>query len=241
VIHLGIVVALPAEARCIAGYSRSQRAGSTALPAASGNTMLEISGSGPEQAARCAGRLVEHGAAALLSWGCAGALSSRLFPGDLLLPRHVSAANGQTLHTDEAWRARLVRSLNGILATHQAGIAESPMILLEPAQKRALNVASNCEAVDMESAAVACVARKAGLPFMAIRAIADRVDERLPRCIAKAMDNHGNIGMRPFMSAAIFQPESWPALVRLGWHFHAALRTLRCVSKQATPLYQYPG
>src|SRR5512143_3977009 len=72
--HLGIIVAVMAEARTL---TKEPIPGGevTALP---GGAMLIVSGMGPTRAARTSRALLEKGATALLSWGSAGGLASKV-------------------------------------------------------------------------------------------------------------------------------------------------------------------
>jgi len=96
----GIIAALPQEARCLPEFSRCRRNRANPLPVRSGDLMLMISGSGQERAYHCARILIDRGVGALVSWGCAGALSEHLQPGTLLLPEHIVSASERILYTD---------------------------------------------------------------------------------------------------------------------------------------------
>jgi len=227
---LGVIAALPAEAKCLTGKGG-------ALQKLTGkNMLLAISGIGPEAAAKAASGLVSKGATALVSWGCAGALSASLAAGDLLLPRTVVAEDGYLFHTDTTWRDRLILSLPASLQWHEAMLAESFAIVQGKEEKRVLAQHSGAVAVDMESAAVGRMARQADIPFIVIRTVADVADESLPVCIAAAMDNNRHIVWMRLLPTLIRQPGIWLQLIRLGWHAHSAMRTLSMVSAQTDRL-----
>jgi len=223
--QLGIIAALPAEAKTLA--ARTDKLHDLPSPQQlSDQVLLVISGIGAEQAAKAASTLIQDGASALLSWGCAGALSDDLQPGDVLLPNSVTAESGKTLHTDKQWHARLSELLAGSCTPVTGALVNTANIITEVAQKQALYQSGGAVAVDMESAAIAQVAQDAHIPFMAIRAIADDAKTFIPAYINKAMDAEGHI--MPFQMAGLLlmHPASWRQLMRLGRQFNAATSTL---------------
>jgi len=239
--QLGIVAALSAEAKCLAGWpDQYQHVSDTSNPLLSEQVkkpLLSVSGMGPEAAQAAAVRLVEYGAEALLSWGCAGALSKKIYPGELLLPHTILTEDGQALHTHKIWQKSLVDHLPGTLKWHEGMLVESSNMVSGPKKKQELACHFNAIAVDMESAAIGRVAKQAGIPFMVIRAVADTADEELPPCIAETMDNKGHLQIRRLLPAFVRQPRLWPQLIRLGCHFHTAIRTLKFVSARSGPLF----
>jgi len=241
VTQLGIVAALPAEARCLAGWPDQYQHvpdTSSSLPSKQiKKPLLSVSGMGPEAAQAAAARLVEYGAAALLSWGCAGALSKKIRPGELLLPHTILTEDGQALHTHKIWQKNLVDHLPGTLKWHEGILVESSNMVSGPEKKQELARHFDAIAVDMESAGIGRVAKQEGIPFMVIRAVADTADEELPPCIAETMDNKGHLQMRRLLPALVHQPRLWPQLIRLSRHFHAATKTLKFVSEQSGPLF----
>lgn len=142
------------------------------------------------------------------------------------------AADGEMLHTDEAWRLQLGEAL-GDLPWHGGGIVESHRIVHDIKEKRELAGLSGAVAVDMESASIGHMAKQADVPFVIIRSIADTADEVPPAFLAGAIRPNGRIRTGKLLSAVICHPGAWPGLARIGWHTRAALRTLRIVS-QAT-------
>jgi len=236
VTQLGIVAALPAEAKCLTGWPDEYdvlNAPPSTPPKHTEKPLLSISGIGPEAARTAATNLVKHGATALLSWGCAGALSNKLEPGDLLLPRTILTVDNQTLHPHGIWQKQLTAQLSGTLKWHEEMLVESNRMVSGIEEKQTMAHASGAIAVDMESAAIGRVASQAGIPFMVIRAVADSADEGLPSCIAEAMNGRGRLQIRKLLATLILQPVLWPKLIRLSLHFHAATRTLRIVSEQS--------
>ncbi len=244
--QLGIIAALPAEARCLAGKADKTDATLSSPYQLSNHVCLMVAGIGPEQASNAAAALIQQGVDALLSWGCAGAISADVQPGALMLPQTVLSQTAQTqtispqstkprasdtLHTDSAWRTHLSGLLSDSCQPVTGALISSNDIITEPAQKQALCQFSGAVAVDMESATIAKAAQDADIPFMAIRAIADAVDTSIPAYISRGMDIYGNINPASMLGLLLTHPASWLHLMRLGRQFSDAKATLSLVSE----------
>ncbi len=223
--RLGIVVAMPAEARSLT-KQRLALGGQTEIQE---GISLHLSGIGPRRARRAAEALVKKGCTALLSWGTAGGLVPGLSPGSLLLPKRIIAAD-QTVHdVDPGWHGRMVNRLSGRLKLLTEPLAESPGVLTRPAEKQNLSHRTGAVAVDMESAALAAVAQRAAIPFIAVRAISDDIDLEIPRSFLAAVDEHGRLRPVILLKGLAKRPFELFALIRLGRSFHAAQVTLMTV------------
>lgn len=222
---LGIVTALPAEARII--VERQVVAGGLSQPFE--GTFLHICGLGGERALLAAQVLVEKGVDAMLSWGCAGGLNPDLLPGSLVLPRRVISPDHTTLDADATWHERLCRLLSGQVKFHTEPLAQTPKVLNNPEEKKTFSENYRAAAVDMESASVARVAAKAKLPFMAIRAVVDPFNETIPQSGLTAIDDLGRVQPLQLLSCLARRPREFFSLVRLGRHFRTARTTLATV------------
>jgi adenosylhomocysteine nucleosidase len=216
--RIGIVVALAAERRSLKSRRLSECGG-----------LVAVSGAGPRAARAAALRLVADGADGLVSWGCAAALAPVLKPGDLVLPSRIIGADGSPLETTRSWRDGLSARLAGRLPVRQGVLAESVEIVSTPAEKQALHAATSAIALDMESASVARAAQASGLPFLAVRAIADPAAMRVPGAVSEAMDEDGQVRLSKLLVHALLNPGDLIGLAQIGWHFRAALKTLRVV------------
>ena len=185
------------------------------------------SGMGPERAYRAAKRLVHSGATALVSWGCAAALDGRLRAGALIVPRAVVGASGETHLVDAEWQQAVVDVLQSKLKAFTGSLAETVRTLATADDKRALASRSRALAADMESAGVARAARELGVPFVALRAIADGLEVAVPRELERAVADDGEIDVAASVARLALTPWRWPAAVRAGLGFRAALLTLR--------------
>lgn len=169
------------------------------------------------------------GIGGMVSWGCAGALAKDFKSGSLVVPECVIDANNQKHRADSGWVHRLTDKLNGVVMAQPGLIAESATILTSPAEKSALRQSCGAVAVDMESAAVARVAADAGLPFIAVRAVADTADSSLPALVGNATDDRGEVRLPALLGQLCLHPGQLPALLRLKKDFDAAMATLRAV------------
>ncbi len=225
---LGVEVALKAEARCLV---RGQETGDfICLPE---GMVIGLSGIGPERACQTARALLEKGATALLSWGCAGGIHPKVSPGDLVLPETVIAADRSVFYTDVDWHRCLYTCLNGHLDIYTDPLLECHSVLTGPGEKSELSQRYGAIAVDMESAAVARVAHQAGVPFMAIRAIADSSDSSIPLSGLVAVDGHGHVCLPRLLKGILFHPADLFSLIRLGMYFQRARASLKKVARLA--------
>ena len=134
----------------------------------------------------------------VIGTGVAGALSRGLKPGDLVLSDRILMihADGQQAKQRRRSSAAHIRAIGRSLAS--AGIAYSTGAILTShrvftvAEKRGAKESTGAIAVDMETAALASEAAVRGLPFVAIRAVLDEVDDEVVG--AEMADEDGNVG-----------------------------------------------
>lgn len=133
-------------------------------PRIGNGALVAVSGPGRANAARAARQLAgRHRLSGLISAGFAGALSTRLRVGELVVDT-----------ADPEWRglAERERATVGLLAT-----VDRMLCTVDERHETARR--TGALAADMESEAVADVARRLGLRFAAIRAITDTADRDL--------------------------------------------------------------
>ncbi|BBA34315.1 hopanoid-associated phosphorylase [Methylocaldum marinum] len=220
---IGFVIALPAEARTLA----RRRAGFGELLELAGGHRLIVSGAGPNHAQNAASRLLELKVDALVSWGCAAALDHTLNSGDLVLPERILAPDGCEHSVCFEWHERVRRPLAPVLRITTGPLLGSSKIIAGSAEKQELHLASGAVAVDMESASVASVAKDGGLPFLAVRAVADPARMSLPASVTVAVDERGDVKLPKLLGHALANPADFITLARLGKAFYAATSTLR--------------
>jgi adenosylhomocysteine nucleosidase len=232
----GIVVAMAAEARILAKGLKT--AGELIrLP---GGAMMFLSGMGASRARLGVRALLENGATALVSWGFAGGLSPALPAGSLVLPQTVIAADQIVYPVDSVWHERLCRRLQGT-GFFQGPLADSRAILASRVEKKELFSRTGAIAVDMESASIALFAKKAGVPFMVIRAITDPAEMVIPQSVQDCVDELGRVRLSRLIQGVIKHPMDLPLLVHLGRNFRAARAALAKVAIRVGSKLLCPG
>jgi adenosylhomocysteine nucleosidase len=183
------------------------------------------SGPGPERAASAATAALASGASGLLSFGLAGALRAGLEPGAVLLPRRVRSAAGTSFDVDPKWHAELAAAVRGVgLAPVLDDLLSVPSAITSVAEKIKA-AAKGAAAADMESAAIAAVAARAGARFAALRVVVDAAGDELPADIEHWIDERGERRLGAALSA-VLNPAQWRGLWTLAQRYRAARRTL---------------
>jgi adenosylhomocysteine nucleosidase len=227
----GLVVALPEECRSLT----ARQIGRDDCFELGDARLVCVAGVGCDNAARAAHRLVAAGVQGLLSWGCAAALSRTLASGDLCLPARIVDMDARRWSPSGPWHRRAVQALQG------AGNLDTGMLLTAnrpvatAAEKASLAAKSGAVAADMESAAVAAVARELEVPFLAVRAIADPAAMGLPRAVIRATDARGFVRRSTLLVETLLHPSDAGALLRLAWQFRSALGTLARAADRMGP------
>jgi adenosylhomocysteine nucleosidase len=171
-----------------------------------------------------------------LSFGIAGGLAPGLGPGTLLLPRRVRDEDGTIFLVDETWHARIRAALLAIgLTPVEADIVGAPRAVADAAAKAALHRQSGAVAVDLESAILAAAARRAGRPFLVLRAIADPAGQSLPPAAGIALAEEGHPDWGGVLMSVLREPGQIPALVRLAGTTRRALAALRSAREVLRP------
>ena len=228
---VGIVSALAAEARHLG--PATQRRG--ALASLADGTLLAVSGIGSNAAARGARALIDAGATALISWGMAGGLDPALAAGTIFLPSEVISRDGAAHMTARYWRERLGAALSAHRPVARGKLLTSPRALGSIADKAAAFRDTGAAAVDMESLAVAEVARSRQLPFIAVRVIVDTAADTLPRAVMAAACSSGRLPIGRLLASLARSPADLAALIRLLSRYRAARRSLGAVAHAGTP------
>lgn len=225
----GIIVALPEELTTLT----SKRISKGHCLFIADKLLVAYSGAGPNNAQLAAELLVAKGAVRLMSWGCAAALSASLKPGDLILADKLIDAEGcrdakYCVSTD--WYSYTKNILEKFIVVHSGSLAESISIVSSSMDKKQLYSITGAVALDMESIAIAKVARQYNLPFLSIRVIADPVNMSLPLAINYSLNDQGDIMLGKLLLFLFLHPAELPGLIKLGLHFNAAKKTLKSVA-----------
>jgi adenosylhomocysteine nucleosidase len=162
--------------------------------------------------------LVAGGARSLMSFGLAGGLDPACRPGFLLVPRRVVSVSG-------VWPAdaSLMGACGG--ATVDAMFA-GQKIAATARGKAELHRLTGASAIDLESADIAAVAARHGLPFLVVRAVCDPAERDLPPAALAALDAAGTIRLWRVAASVMRQPWQIRPLLALARDAAAARRTL---------------
>ncbi len=225
---VAILAALSQEVRPFLRRVQARRLSRLELPAweffyKGKKGVAAVSGMGERAAKRAAAWLVErYNPQTLISVGFAGALTPDLPPGALVVGEsfwrfepekdelgELAAPPGPAAPGDLAERIRQAG-----LAAFPGTIVTAPVIIHKANQGKAL-LHMPRPVLDMETHALAQVAQKSHLPFVALRAVTDAAGEEIPEFICQAAGQ----GHLPTAGAALAwlaaDPRRLPVLVRL--------------------------
>jgi hopanoid-associated phosphorylase len=164
---------------------------------------------------------IERGGRAVLSAGLCGGLDPQLAPGDIILATTIIGAD-RRFACDERWRTRVCEKLTVV----EGPLAGSDRIVGLPEQKARLRANTGALGVDLESHIAAEVAARHGLPFCALRVIADGAEHRLPPAVHVAMTAEGEVSLPQVLRALARQPGQLGELIATGWRAHTAFSSL---------------
>lgn len=208
---IGVICGLKSEAEAVAyavGKSRIR---------------IGVSGANAQRAEEIARGFCNERASAILSIGVSGGLDPALRPGDLVVG---SSVIGDELYTSDPYLLSVIRDAlqDGTLVAPLYGADE----IVESAAKKAVFYRNHgAVAVDMESHGAARAAARAGVPFLAIRAIADPAGRALPPAALNAVAADGSTRVMATLAVAMRDPKQFPELMKLGADSAAATKTLR--------------
>ena len=236
---VGIVCAMKSEASCIMNL----RFPLYKLARPGENTRLCLCGVGTNMAADAASLLQRYGVDALVSFGVAAALDPRLTPGDLVLPESIltedkiekkaeaDSDNEDVRLVNQEWRNRVQRQLSSQLTVIGGTLVTSQVPLTSRHAKLELEKRTGACAMDMESGDVAEVAAKAGIPFIAIRAIVDPVEFSPPEALLSVVNPDGSVQLFQFLSLLLNRTVDLKTIFHLALAMQAARTSLLTVVK----------
>jgi len=189
---------------------------------------LAVSGIGLVAAEAAARALVEAGVSALMTFGMAGGLDPTLEAGSVVLPRELISEAGTRWLASRSWRERVAAAVSPLRAVTEGNLLTSVRAIDTPAGKTAAFRATGAAAVDMESAAVAEIAGKHNLPFIAVRVIVDTAADKLPRAVVNA-SRAGKVHIGRLVAGLVVAPGEIVALIRLAQRYRIAIRSLTAI------------
>ena len=192
---------------------------------------IGVSGANAARAEELAKEFCDEGASAIISVGVSGGLDPALMPGDLVIGETVITDDGSVYASDR----NLLRAINSVHPdksgepelNKMASLFGADFIIDSASKKSELFANHSAVAVDMESHGAARAAAHAGVPFLAIRAIADPADRALPKAALGAVAPDGSTRVMATLGAALRDPKQFPELMKLGADSAAATKTLR--------------
>lgn len=181
-----------------------------------------VSGMGPVHAARAIQTaLLLPGYTLCIATGIAGSLHLRLGVSDIVAAKSVvRAGTPDSLASDAHFIAEAVAAG----AKPIDALVSSDHVATTAAEKAALG--GMAQAVDMESFTVLDVAKRRGIPAVAIRAVSDRHDQTLPVDLVTAVDDRGQVSMGRILKMVAGHPGQISALMKLGRESKAAAGVL---------------
>jgi adenosylhomocysteine nucleosidase len=191
---------------------------------------VRVSSPGLKYAKKAAEQLLSEGHGFFISWGVSGGLNPSLKPGRLLISQQVTTVSDQALEFTGNLGKRIsneLKPLNPVLGRITS--TEKPVV--SPVEKSKLRNASNADAVDMESIAIAKIAKKNNCDFLSIRSIVDSANFEIPSSALAGMDSQENQAMFTVLKQLAYRPRELKSLVELSFHFRKALKTLSSSAK----------
>ncbi len=224
---VGVITALPQEARAL--NKKCPEVGN--IEELTPNLFLGISGMGYQAAKNLAYGLMPFCPNLLISWGTAAALRPELKAGTVIIPNSIVDADGIEYEPDQVLNTSLIHLLHEKnIDIHKGRLIGQSSLLGTPKNKRDLFRKTGAVAADMESAAIASVAREKNIPFVAIRVITDGVDTRIPYAVVKASDDSGIIHPMTYLLTVIKQPKDWIPTLQLAMDFYRAKKSLKQIA-----------
>ena len=163
------------------------------------------------------------------SLGFAGALSERLQPGDLVFPAAVldeADIGGVPLAADCSHTTVCAALRRAAVPVDPGNLITVGSVLRTSEAKRDVGRWSGAVAAEMEAAGVARAARDLGIPWAALKAIVDAVDDPLPQFLAACTTPQGDLRWRGLLVGALEGRDFWRSLGRLARASRQAGRTL---------------
>ena len=226
---VGVVAALASEARALGpSMPRGGDPPISELALQGAGSLLALSGIGRAAAAAAAQALVDAGVSALMTFGMAGGLDPALKPGSVVIPRELISPDGARYAASRAWREQVAAAVSALCAVSEGNLLTSTHAIQTPADKATAFRTTGAAAVDMESVAVAEIAAKHNLPFIAVRVIVDTAADMLPRAVVAA-SRAGKMQFARLVGGLILAPREIASLIKLAQRYRIAMRSLRAI------------
>ncbi len=219
--RVGVITGLAAEADIVSEHAPESA------------SRIAVAGASAARAEKAALRLIDQGCGAILSFGVAGGLNPALQPGTMIVADALVGARRYA--TDAGWRKAVMAALAGSGAVAEGAIYGSDAPLLTVEAKRECAARTGAVAVDMESLGAAEAAAARGVPFLAIRAIADDASRTIPPWVMDAILPDGGLAPGVVLRALLPRPWTVWGLIGLARDQGRALGALGRVASRLGP------
>lgn len=178
---------------------------------AAGPGVITICGGRPDSLAADIAAAIARGCRGIVSFGIAGGLAVNLKPGTCIVARSIVTGE-RRFDSHLEWSSRLLQTIPGAIHADIAGVR---VAVATAADKIVLGRATGAVAVDMESMLCVGAAVAHGLPFAAVRVVADPWHRALPPAALISLRADGTPDLTAVMRSVAGQPRQINALVRL--------------------------
>ena len=219
---LGVIAALPMEIKPLVRGWQEHRLPGKVLAYTNDHAVVACAGMGADRATLAVrAAMALKPVTMLLSVGLAGACKPMLEVGNVVRAGvEVDGRTGERYVAGEEFRE--------IEVTTDA--------IASVAEKARLRATYGADAVDMEAATVARLARGHGLKFRAFKAISDAADFELEE-LGRFATADGQLREGAFAAYAALRPWMWGRLIRLARNSHEAVETLTAAVGVELDLY----
>lgn len=198
---------------------------------AAGPGVVAICGGRADQLAADLAAAIAGGCRGIVSFGIAGGLAEHVAPGTCIVARSIVSAQ-ERFDSHLEWASRLLQTIPGAIHADIAGVAAPVMT---PSDKISLGRATGAAAVDMESLLCVGAAVTHGLPFAAVRVVADPWHRALPPAAQIGLLPNGTPDLSAVMRSVMTRPRQVGALIRVGLDTRTARAALVRARRQLGP------
>jgi hopanoid-associated phosphorylase len=200
---------------------------------AAGPGVRTVCSSRPDALAADLAAAIAMGCRGIVSFGIAGGLAAHVKPGTCIVARSVVTAE-QRFDSHLEWASSLLQTIPGAI---HADIAGTRALVVTSADKMALGRSTGAVAVDMESMLCVDAASAHGLPFAAVRVVADPHDRALPHAAQIGLLPDGTPDLPAVMRSVIERPRQVAALIRVALDTRTARAALLRARRQLGPSF----
>lgn len=205
---------------------------------AAGAGAVSVAGGGdPSRLAERLEAALARGVRAVISFGIAGGLEPGLKPGSIVVARSVYGGGFRT----EAASALVLRLSSALPHARVADIVGVDAAVAGADEKAALHRTTGAVTVDMESHVAARGAAAHGVPFAALRVVADPAERTLPPAALVGMRPDGRADIAAVLRSLRRRPRQLPGLIRAGLDARVALAALRASRRDLDGLFDLDG